>query len=128
LTCNLHAILCWQNFILAKNGCYTTGLPEGAVEPSAFVIQVVGPPGGAVLPPASATRVGRLPRGAVSPLEVVGGPPVWRAVRPPRGMVGLSASTIGVVRPPAEVAGVPALRRVLIGERTDPSQIRTHNR
>jgi hypothetical protein len=36
LICNLYALLCWQNFILAKSGCYKP-TPLRGISPSRFM-------------------------------------------------------------------------------------------
>jgi hypothetical protein len=54
-------------------------------------------------------RAVRLPQGVVGPL-------VGNEVEPAGGTVRQLAYAMGVVRPPAMVAEVPALRHVLMGE------------
>jgi hypothetical protein len=71
-----------------------------ATRDSGEVVEVIG-------------RAGRLPEGVVRLLASA-----MRVVGPPGGIVESPTSAMGVVRLPTLVTGVPALRRVLMGEGT----------
>jgi hypothetical protein len=68
LICNLYALLCWQNFILAKSGCYTGALGAAGPMPRAAVLDgecAKRPKGGWNSPDQLATLRGRKSFGSV---------------------------------------------------------------